>query len=325
MIEQPRSSRRKNILPQIGFLALTFLAAACGTYVALQLFGDDSEQSDVPEIITVEIIITATPLPPKLVTALPTGAQRPQVDLPLSLAEEAATEAAATIDADDLGAREVVLSTPTVAGAASFIQPQNCVYHTVQSGDTPFDIALRYGADFQELLDVNDLTIETSQYLQIEDVVIVPLEGCIDATARSNAPEEEAAALAPTAEATSTPVNAQFEIVLAEGLGDITSEGIRLRNIGERVEISNWSLSDEDGNTFTFPVSMLFPQGEIVIYTRSGTSTGDARFWGKDESVWEAGEALTLSDEDGRALQTLRLPEVATEEPPITSETEDQP
>ena len=53
---------------------------------------------------------------------------------------------------------------------------------------------------------------------------------------------------------------------------------------------------------------MLFPQSEVVIYTRSGTSTGDARFWGKDASVWEAGEALTLSDDLGRALQTLRLP-----------------
>ena len=313
MIEQPRSSRRKNILPQIGFLALTFLAAACGTYVALQLFGDASEQSDVPEIITVEIIITATPLPPKLVTALPTGAQRPQVDLPLSLAEEAATEAAATIDADDLGARQIVLSTPTVAGAGASIQPQNCIYHSVLSGDTPYGVALRYGADFQELLDVNDLTIETSQNLQIGDILVVPLEGCIDETAPSNPPAQDAAALAPAAEATSTPVQAQFEIVAVEGLGDITAEGIRLRNIGDRVEISNWTLSDEDGNNFTFPVSMLFPEGEVVIYTRSGTSTGDARFWGKDESVWEAGEALTLSDEVGRALLTLRLPGAAPE------------
>ena len=307
MIERSSSSRRKNILPQIVFLALTFLAAASGTYVALRLFGDESEQLDVPEIITVEIIITATPLPPKLVTALPTGAQRAQVDLPLSLAEEAATEAAATIDADDLGARQVVLSTPTVSRAGAPIQAQNCIYHAVLSGDTPYGVALRYGADFQELLEVNDLTLETSQNLQIGDILVVPLEGCLDEA--SDAPAQDAsAAQAPAAEATSTPVNAQFEIVAVEGLGDITAEGIRLRNVGDRVDISNWTLSDEDGNNFTFPVSMLFPQGEVVIYTRSGTSTGDARFWGKDESVWEAGETLTLSDEAGRALQTLRIP-----------------
>ena len=72
--------------------------------------------------------------------------------------------------------------------------------------------------------------------------------------------------------------------------------------------MSNWTLSDEDGNHFRFPVSMLFPDGEVVIYTRNGTSTGDARFWGRDASIWEAGETLTLSDEMGRALQTLQLP-----------------
>lgn len=312
MIERPSSSRRKNILPQIIFLALTFLAAASGAYVALQLFGGESEQLDVPQIITVEIIITATPLPPKLVTALPTGAQRAQVDMPLSLAEEAATEAAATIDADQLGARQVVLSTATIASAGAPIQAQNCIYHAVLSGDTPYGVALRYGADFQELLDVNDLTIETSQNLQIGDILIVPLEGCLDEV--GDAPAQDASAdQAPAAAATPTPVNAQLEIAAVEGLGDITAEGIRLRNVGDRVDISNWTLSDEDGNSFTFPVSMLFPQGEIVIYTRSGTSTGDARFWGKDASVWEAGETLTLSDDLGRVLQTLQIPAACNE------------
>ncbi len=314
MIERQRSSRRKNILPQVIFLALTFVAAACGTYVALQFFGDESEQLDIPEIITVEIIITATPLPPKLVTALPTGAQRPQARLPLSLAEEAATEAAATIDADQLGARQVTISTPTVSIAGAPAQPENCMYHSVLSGDTPYGVALRYGADFQELLDANDLTIETSQNLQIGDILIVPLEGCLAEIAGSDAPAQALGeAQAPPAEATSTPVNARFEIVAVEGLGDITAEGIRLRNVGDRVNMSGWTLSDEDGNQYAFPVTMLFPQSEVVIYTRSGTSTGDARFWGKDASVWEAGESLTLSDEAGRALQTLRIPAPGSE------------
>ncbi|MCY4063711.1 MAG: lamin tail domain-containing protein [Chloroflexi bacterium] len=314
MIERSSASRRKNLLPQFVFLVLTFLAAASGAYLALQFFGDEPDQTDVPEIITVEIVITVTPLPPKLVTALPTGAQPPQVDLPLSLAEEAATEAAATIDADDLGARPVVLSTPTISRAGAPIQAQNCVYHSVLSGDTPYGIALRYGADFQELLDVNDLTLETSLNLQIGDILVVPLEGCVDESIQSDAPAQvSGGAQAPVADATSTPVNAQFEIVAVEGLGDITAESIRLRNAGDRVDMSNWILSDEDGNRFTFPVSMLFPQGEVVIYTRSGTSTGDARFWGRDTSVWEAGEALTLSDETGRALQTLRIPATGDE------------
>ncbi|MDE2855116.1 MAG: lamin tail domain-containing protein [Chloroflexota bacterium] len=307
MIERPASARRRNIVPQIIFLCLTFAAAASGTFFALQLLSDDAEELDVPQIITVEIVITATPLPPKLVTAAPAGVQRTQVQLPLSIAEEAATEAAATIDPVELGARQVELSTPTLSSASGPPQPQHCIYHAVLSGDTPYGVALRYGADFQELLDANDLTLETSLNLQIGDILIVPLEGCLEEVSDSPAAGSQVAE-APAVEATSTPVNAQFEIVAVEGLGDITAEAIRLRNIGERVNMSNWSLSDEDGNSFIFPVTLLFPQGEVVIYTRSGTSTADARFWGKDASIWQAGEALTLSDETGRALLTLRLP-----------------
>ena len=99
-----------------------------------------------------------------------------------------------------------------------------------------------------------------------------------------------------------------MRLSLSKAWAILTAEAIRLRNIGDRVNMSNWTLSDEDGNSFTFPVTMLFPQGEVVIYTRSGTSTADARFWGKDESVWAAGEALIISDEAGRALQTLQIP-----------------
>ena len=48
MIERPNSSRRRNIVPQIIFLCLTFVAAASGAYFALQLVNDESEQLDVP-------------------------------------------------------------------------------------------------------------------------------------------------------------------------------------------------------------------------------------------------------------------------------------
>ena len=312
MIQRQRPKRRINILPQIIFLCLTFLAAVSGAYVALSLFWERTEQTEIPQIITVEFIITATPLPVKLVTAVPAAGQRPQVELPTGIAADARDGLAATIDPEALGARDVVISTPTVSIAGGPIQAQNCVYHSILSGDTPFGVALRYGADFQELLDVNDLTIETSQNLQIGDILVVPLKGCVQAVAVDDtSAQEPVAAEQPAIEPTSTPVSAQFEIVAVEGLGDITAESIRLRNIGDRVNMTNWTLSDSDGNSFIFPVTMRFPQDEIVIYTRTGTSTADARFWGKDESVWEAGEELTLRDEQDRVLLTLVIPATA--------------
>ena len=98
-----------------------------------------------------------------------------------------------------------------------------------------------------------------------------------------------------------------FEIVAYEGLGDITSEVIRLRNNGAQLNISNWTLSDSSGNSYVFPELLLFNDAEINLYTREGRSTGYALFWGKDESVWQEGEHLTISDHGGQVRTTLNL------------------
>ncbi len=308
MIQKQQPRQRINILPQAVFLGLTFVAAVCGTYVALRLFGDGAEQSNLPQIITVEVIITATPLPTKLATAAPASSDRTQVDLPADIAAETADDSAA-INPAALGAQDVPISTATVAVAGGPVFSQNCLYHTVVSGDTPFGIALRYGADFNLMLEVNNLTQESAAYLQIGDVLTVPLEGCVIPSESGGAVQVLSGELAtPSEAATSTPVKAQFEILAAEGVGDITAEGIRLRNLGETVDISDWTISDSQGNSFTFIETLMFPDSAIVIYTRSGTSTSDARFWGREEAVWEAGEDLTISDAQGRALQVLQLP-----------------
>lgn len=309
MIQKQRSRQRINILPQAIFLGLTFVAAVCGTYVALRLFGNGAEQSNLPQIITVEVIITATPLPAKLATAAPASSDRAQVDLPADIAAETADDSAAAINPAALGAQDVPISTATVAVAGGPQFSQNCLYHTVVSGDTPYGIALRYGADFNLMLEVNELTQESAAYLQIGDVLTVPLEGCVIPGESGGALQVLSGELATPAEApTSTPVPAQFEILAAEGVGDITAEAIRLRNLGATVDISDWTISDAQGNSFTFVETLLFPDSAIVLYTRSGTSTSDARFWGREEAVWEAGEDLTISDEQGRVLQVLQLP-----------------
>ena len=87
-------------------------------------------------------------------------------------------------------------------------------------------------------------------------------------------------------------MNAQFELVAAEGLGDITAESIRLRNIGDRANMTDWTLSDEDGNSFVFPVTLLFPQGEVVIYTRSGNQHGRRAILGQRRERMGSGRKL---------------------------------
>lgn len=301
--------RRTNIVPQLVFLFLTFIAAVGGAYVGLRLISGETERTAIPQIITVEYIITATPPPATAEAAISFATQRAQVQLPADIANPE-NEAAATIDPFFLQATDIVISTPTITAAGSVIQSQNCLYHYIVSGDTPFELALRYEVDFQEILEVNNLTLQSATNLQVGDALIIPLEGCeiLDDSGASTSVETADEAAPPAAQATSAPVNVQFELIEVEGLGDITSEGIHLRNNGERLIVTNWILSDSQANTYTFPEQLLFPGEEIVIYTRSGTSTGDVRFWGRDESVWEEGEEFAILDEDGRVLQILNIP-----------------
>ncbi|MCY4540026.1 MAG: lamin tail domain-containing protein [Chloroflexi bacterium] len=306
MIQKQRAKRRLNYLPPIIFLALIFATAVSGTYIALRLFGDNAEAETVPEIITVEIIITATPAPAQAATALPAGSSD-QVDLPADIAG-AGSESVATVDAARLGAVDAALSTPTVEAGGEFLS-DNCKFYTVQGGDTPFGIAERWGANPYLLLEVNNLTLETATNLQIGDRLIVPLPGCnVEGQIIETGGTTSTANSAASAIATSTPAPVPIEIASVEGIGDITAEGIRLRNTGGEINISGWTLDDADGNTYTFPGLLLFTDAVIAIYTRSGASTEGALFWGSDQAVWQAGEQVTLKDRYGQVRKTLQIP-----------------
>ena len=309
MLQRQRPQRQVNIVPQLIFLTLTFIAAVGGTYLALHIFGDPNEGSQIPQIITVEVIITATPLPTKVVASASGDAQRQQIDLPADIAAEASGSGSGAINPDALGARNVALSTPTVSIAGGPVLSSTCEFYTVLAGDSAYFIALRKNVELNDLLRANGMTVDSAANLQIGQRLLIPHAGCrIDERTGQPIPAAPAATETPYVAVTSTPVSAQFAIISAEGLGDITAEAIRLQNNGATINISDWSLSDADGNAFTFYNTLLFPQSSVILYTRGGTATADARFWGRDESVWEAGEELTLRDAQGRVLQTLTLP-----------------
>ena len=309
MIQPQRNPRPARILPQLLFLCLTFLAAVAGAYVALRLFGEDAGGSEIPLVITVEVIITTTPLPPKVVTAAPASAPRQQVDVPADIAAETIA-GGPTLDPAALGARDAARATPTVTTVESLRRnTSNCLIITLRSGEAPYNIAARNFVDLELLMEVNQLTDETARYLKVGDPLIVPVPGCVVGGVNADGSEDLIVATqAP--EPTPTPVTAQLAVAAVEGLGDITREGIRLRNLGADIIISDWTLTDSDGNTFQFGGALLMEGAEVAVYTRTGTSTGSAWFWGRDESVWQAGETLTIRDPRGQHLLTLLIPEL---------------
>lgn len=303
--------------------------------------------SQPPMLVTVPLIITATPDPnagPTLIII--TATPRPgEVILPTDLQTEIAlaeTNAPIpTIDATILAQDSSLQSTTTAL-------PTNCIPYVLQEGDTPFAIAVEYGVDFEEFMAVNGLTDETASFLQIGQVLVVPLSGCeLTAAALSasetatfqptetDTPTESPFSATPepseTSEPSTTPTNTrtptqtptptatvpptaenpQVEVVRVVGVGQINAEGVEIRNSSAGiVDFTGWTMLDEDGSVYEFPAERrLFGNGGFTVFSRVGQQdTAAALYWNRDEAVWESGESVTLLDNRGRAQSVFEIP-----------------
>jgi len=301
----------------------------------------DTSASNLTQIVTLEVIVTATQgatqtpfiitaTPPEGVVLLPTGLFG-TLTPPAPNAATTVDANAPTIDPSSLRG-DVALQAQATTNAL----PSGCILHTIAEGDTPFAIAEQYGADGQQLLAVNGLTEESSVFLQIGQVLIVPLEGCTltanvlegenpaELTEEPTATEVGAATATPavtmTIAATNTAAptltltlpptaeNAQMEIVEVRSPGVITAESVTIRNNGPTVNISDWLLRDGEGNTYTFREQFLFERGAITINTRVGTDTTNNKFWGQQAAVLQSGDSVTLLDNQGRVQSTYAIP-----------------
>jgi hypothetical protein len=288
-------------------------------------------QSSAPQIITVPVLITATANPsvqpmvtiitatpqPGSIGALPTGV----ID---DVDAQATLPAAPTIDPDLLDADSVLQATVTAL-------PDGCILHVLAEGEFPGLVAETYDVSVVDLMEINGLDEETARFLDIGDVLIVPLETCpltpeqvasvtnveansvedspdVEATAETTAEVTDEPTVAPTSTLPPTAVNAQVEIGRVIRAGDITAEGLEIRNTGGVVNLTGWTLEDSAGNVYTFPTLQLFTNGLVTVYTRRGTNTPIVLYWGRSTAVWgEAGDTVTLRDDDGAVQATMRV------------------
>ena len=307
-------------------------AIAVGVFAILSS-SNPAPTTTVPEPIRIDVIVTATPdpnatVPVIIVTATPRPGE--VLNVPPDVVETNAPHITPpTLDPTVFSDQE---DDPIAATVAAL--PPNCIPHVVQEGDTPFGIAEQYGANGFQLMAVNGLTEETAVYLQVGDVLIVPLEGCeLEATPLQDIPTETPATTdvqtaadgestpeseeatpdqptpTPTITLAPTTVNAQVEILQVIGAGDITSEAVEIQNNGEVVNIAGWTLSDADGNVYVFPERLFFTGGSITIHTGFGEDTAIALFWGRDEAVFQPGDVVVLANAEGDIQATLRIPE----------------
>ena len=90
--------------------------------------------------------------------------------------------------------------------------------------------------------------------------------------------------------------------------GDINAEGVDVRNTGAVVDLTGWKLSASSGTVYTFPQQRLFTGSVLTVYTRVGTDTPTAKFWGLDTALWTSGSTLTLTDAAGHTQSTYIVP-----------------
>lgn len=283
------------------------------------------------ELVTVIVRISDTPDPnvsPQviIITATP---DRTQVTVPDGIVPENSGNTGSNSTAIP-GTTQIPDSDVEAASSGSDV-PDGCLIHIVDEGDTVFGIAEEYEVNPFVMLDVNGFTEDTA-FLNIGDELVVPIEGCpieqiVPATAVPlDIDTEETAEVTPevTAEATEeinltpsptptvtlapTATDSEIEIVEVVRAGDVTAEGVRIRNNGRLLDLEGWTLSDADGNEFVFSDFLLFSNAEHTVYTRASENTPIASFWGLEEPVWQPGDVVMLSDADGDVQATYRIP-----------------
>ncbi len=324
--------RRGSVLTLVIINVIVTLVVA---FAVMSIINSQNQNQPANQIvITVPVLITATIDPNateqvRIITATPRPGTPGVVALPTGILDglDGTSAPFPTFDSESLSADTALQLTATAL-------PENCILYTIKEGDTPFGIAEEYGVSGDDLMAVNGLDEEAASFLQIGDVLIVPLEGCdksaltplqpaVDATeAPTDTPEPTgtpatatalpSATLPPSATATATlpptATNAQVEIVRVLNPGDINAEGVDVRNNGAVVDVTGWTLSDGAGHTYTFPQQRLFQGSLLTIYTRADSDTPTAKFWGLDTAIWSSGATLRLSDGSGRVQSTYRVP-----------------
>lgn len=248
------------------------------------------------------VVITATPDPnytPPVVYIVVTAT-------PLGIAVQP-TPAEGTLPAAPRGGNAPTLD-PALLPAdlqAAVGDPNACPTYTLVAGDTAGNIAQRYDVPLADLMRANNLREADLTRLQIGQVLIIPIAGCGLATETPTPTATPTTEPSPPPTATLIPTLApeqlKIEVTQIISPGDITQEGIEIRNIsGGVIEIGGWTLSDSRGNTYTFPDYQMFEGRRVVVYTRGGVSTPLALFWGLPSAIWgDPNEVAIIRDAEG--------------------------
>lgn len=93
------------------------------------------------------------------------------------------------------------------------------------------------------------------------------------------------------------------------GAGDLNVEYILIRNQSDAsVNLSGWSVSSSDENTYNFPQLTLNTNGAVRLYSKHGTNTVIELYWNSDQSLWASGSQIFLLDQSGQQQANWQVP-----------------
>ena len=218
-------------------------------------------------------------------------------------------------EADALPASAAVTGTPAVSPSplpAATPTPPPPVTYTVQAGDTLSAIAQQHDVSMEALVAANDLP--DPDVLQIGQVLMIPEDDATAAPPSSSSSPTPSEGASGTGEETQPPTLTPsgpplVEIREVEGVGDLETEALLLRNEGGTESLEGWRLAGTSETGFDFPALTLFPGGEVWVVSRAGEDTPRRLYWNRTESAWSRGELITLRDSDGNIVDTFIVPE----------------
>lgn len=93
------------------------------------------------------------------------------------------------------------------------------------------------------------------------------------------------------------------------GAEDLEMEYVEIYNQSDGpLDLSDWQLTDEDGNVFLFPALILNNEGAIKVYSKKGTNSVIELHWQADAPIWTPGETVTLLDDRDNRIATYSIP-----------------
>ncbi len=200
----------------------------------------------------------------------------------------------------------VIATAKPIEPTATPIEPRSYI---VQSGDTPGSIALQFDVSVEDLLSANHL--QSGDILNIGQKLIIPTAGATPTSVEATTPTPAIMALA-TSTPIATPANVGGVFVTIrqiDSAGILDGEALVLINLGDKVNLAGWTLSDGEGHKYTFPDLTLLPNAEVHIHTTAGTNSAADLYWGQSQALWSgSGSIAYLRDTSGKLMATYRVP-----------------